>query len=181
MIYGNRIRLRSIERSDLERFVQWMNDPDVIDGLSLYLPLSTIEEERWFERVLERPQAERPLMIEARMADDNWLPIGTTGYFDFDWRVRSAELGISIGDKSQWDQGFGTEALSLWLKHGFETLNLNRIYLRVFDFNQRAIRVYEKIGFVHEGRQREGMYKHGRYVDVLMMSVLRSEWEGMKG
>lgn len=181
MIYGNRIRLRSIERSDLERFVEWMNDPDVIHGLSLYLPLSTIEEERWFEQMLERSAEERPLVIEMRTADDGWLPIGTMGYFGIDWRVRSAELGISIGDKSQWNQGYGTEALRLWLKHGFETLNLNRIFLRVFEFNQRAIKVYEKIGFVHEGHQRQGMYQDGGYVDVLMMSVLRSEWEGMKG
>ena len=60
-----------------------------------------------------------------------------------------------IGDKHQWNKGLGTEAMELLLKHGFETLNLHRIYLKVFADNNGAIRSYEKAGFVHEARLRE--------------------------
>ncbi len=67
--------------------------------------------------------------------------------------------------------------MTLLLRHGFATLNLNRIYLRVYAENKRAIRTYEKAGFVHEGRMRQGVYKHGKYFDVLFMSVLREEWD----
>jgi RimJ/RimL family protein N-acetyltransferase len=77
-----------------------------------------------------------------------------------------------------WNQGYGTDAMRLLLRHGFETLNLNRIMLDVYDTNPRAVRSYEKAGFIHEGRKRQGMYKNGRYIDILQMSVLREEWQG---
>jgi RimJ/RimL family protein N-acetyltransferase len=67
--------------------------------------------------------------------------------------------------------------MTLLLRHGFGTLNLNRVYLRVYADNQYAIRTYEKVGFVHEGRLRQAVYKYGKYSDVLMMSVLREEWD----
>jgi RimJ/RimL family protein N-acetyltransferase len=89
-------------------------------------------------------------------------------------------VGIFIGDKKYWSLGYGTEAMKLVLKHGFETLNLNRIFLRVYENNPRAIRSYEKAGYVHEGRMRQGHYQDGQYVDVLFMSVLRSEWENLE-
>jgi RimJ/RimL family protein N-acetyltransferase len=177
MIYGDRMRLRSPERSDLERFVRWINDPDVIQGLSLYRPMSMVEEEKWFENMLQRDPDEHPLVIEIRQSDQGWLPIGTLGLFGIEWRARSAELGIMIGEKSYWDQGYGSEAIRLLLNHAFEVLNLNRVFLRVFEFNGRAIRAYEKIGFVPEGRLRQAEYTSGRYFDVLILGILRSEWE----
>jgi RimJ/RimL family protein N-acetyltransferase len=67
--------------------------------------------------------------------------------------------------------------MDLLLRHGFCTLNLNRIFLRVFAENKRAIRTYEKVGFVHEGRLRQAVYKNGAYSDILYMSVLREEWD----
>jgi RimJ/RimL family protein N-acetyltransferase len=67
--------------------------------------------------------------------------------------------------------------MRLLLKHGFETLNLHRIFLRVYETNPRAIRTYEKVGFVHEGRMRQALYRQGQYHDILLMSVLRPEWD----
>ncbi len=175
MILGERIRLRAIEKEDLPLFVGWLNDPEVRHGLSLYLPLSHAEEELWFEGLLKRAPEERALMIEI---DDQgaWLPVGNIGLFGIDWRVRSAEVGIVIGDKSHWNQGYGTETMRLALKHGFETLNLNRIFLRVYEENPRAIHAYEKAGYVYEGCMRQAHYKYGTYSDVHFMSVLREEW-----
>ena len=82
-----------------------------------------------------------------------------------------------IGDKSIWDKGYGSEVMRLLFQHGFATLNLNRIWLRVHADNPRAVRVYEKVGMTHEGCYRQGIYKKGAFVDVLLMSILRSEWE----
>jgi RimJ/RimL family protein N-acetyltransferase len=67
--------------------------------------------------------------------------------------------------------------MRLLLRIGFEKLNLNRVALEVFENNPRAIRAYEKAGFVHEGRRRQGIYKNGQYLDILLMSVIRSEWQ----
>ena len=180
MIYGERIRFRHAEKSDLPRFAEWLNDPEVRAGLALHLPLSLLEEENWFEAMSKRPPDERVLCIEVRRPGpegDEWVTIGNCGFLEIDWRNRLSEFGIFIGDKTYWNQGYGSEAVRLLLKLGFDSLNLNRIFLRVFENNPRAIRAYEKVGFVHEGRQRQAEWRDGRYIDVLMMSILREEYK----
>lgn len=176
MIFGERIRLRAPERDDLPMFVSWLNDPEVRAGLATYLPISMAQEEQWFESVLKRPMESQPLVIEVKELD-TWVPIGNIGVFDINSVGHSAELGIVIGNKAYWNKGYCTEAITLMLKHCFETLNLNRVSLQVYENNLGAIRCYEKVGFVHEGRQREGVFRSGKYLDVLMMSVLKKDWK----
>jgi RimJ/RimL family protein N-acetyltransferase len=175
VIYGDRIRFRAPEKEDIPMFVDWLNDPEVRAGLVLFLPMSVAKEEHWFENMLKRPQEEQPLTIEVQ-DEGGWNPIGNVGLFGFNYIARSAEAGIMIGEKAYWDQGYGTEAMKLLLKHGFETLNLNRISLQVFTNNPRAVRCYEKVGFVLEGRLRQAKFTEGVYYDVLWMSVIREEW-----
>jgi RimJ/RimL family protein N-acetyltransferase len=176
VIFGERVRLRAVERSDLPKFVEWLNDPDVREGVSMLLPLSHAVEENWFDDMLKSPVSEHPLVIEIKLGDE-WIAVGVCGFHNIDTRVRAAEVGIFIGEKKYWNQGYGTEVMQLLLRHGFQTLNLNRIALLVFETNPGAIRAYEKAGFVREGIQREAMYKNGCYIDVIGMSVLRSEWK----
>ena len=180
MIYGDRIRFRHAERVDLPQFVAWLNDPEVRQGLAMHLPMSQANEEEWFENMLKRPKDEQPFVIEMK-SGEGWEVIGTCGMHAFDWRNRSAELGIVIGEKRYWNQGYGTETMRLLLRHGFDTLNLHRLFLRVFENNPRAMRAYEKAGFVHEGRMRQAEFSNGEYVDVLFMSVLRPEWQEQSG
>ena len=176
MIYGEKFRFRRAERDDLPLFMAWINDPVVTEGLTIYLPMGLWEEEEWFDGLAKRPQAERPMVVEIPDGD-GWRAIGNVSLFNIDNVAHSAEVGIMLGDKSIWNQGYGTEVMRLLLKHGFETLNLNRIQLYVYEKNIWAIRAYEKVGFVHEGRRREAHYKNGKYEDILTMSVLRSEWK----
>lgn len=175
MIYGERVRLRAVEREDVNKFHKWVNDPEVTLGLYLYLPMSMTDEESWFNSLTKRDQDEKPLAIEVRKGK-NWKLIGNCGVFGIEHVNSSAELGIMIGDKSEWNKGYGCEVMTLLLRHCFETLNLNRAYVRVYTENIRAVRSYEKAGFVLEGRLREAVYKIGKFDDVLIMSVLRSEW-----
>jgi len=175
MIYGERIRLRALKRDDLPLFVHWLNDPEVIQGIMQTLPFSLEDEEDWYAGVRKKPQEERPLVIEI-LTEEGWEPIGNCGLFGIDWRSRQAEFGIVIGAKNHWSRGYGSEALRLIIQHGFNTLNLNRISLRVFANNPRAIRAYEKVGFVQEGCLRQGYYQNGGYVDIFIMSILRSDW-----
>jgi RimJ/RimL family protein N-acetyltransferase len=175
IIYGERIRLRAVEREDVKKFCVWVNDPDVTRHLTLYLPLSTVDEENWFDSLSKRDQSEKPLAIEIRDGD-GWKLIGNCAVFDIDPVSRVGELGIMLGEKDEWNKGYGTETMSLLLRHCFETLNLNRVFLRVYAENLRGKRAYEKAGFVEEGRLREAVYKRGKYDDVFVMSVLRSEW-----
>ncbi|MGA2111021.1 MAG: GNAT family protein [Anaerolineales bacterium] len=176
MIIGERVRLRRVEREDLPRFVRWFADPEVRAGLLMYFGISLAMEERWFEQVLQRPDDEQPLAIEVRTGRDQWEHIGSAGLHHIEWRNRSAELGIVIGEKRYWNQGLGTEVIHLLLGHAFETLNLWRVFLRVFEDNPRAQHVYEKAGFILEGRLRQAEFRRGTYRDVRLYSVLQEEW-----
>jgi len=179
IIHGERVRLRAAEREDLKKFYEWVNDPEVTHGLGLYLPMSMTDEENWFSGMAQRDANEKPLVIEIRDGEV-WRMIGNSGVFGIEWVNRTGELGIMIGEKSEWNKGYGAEAMTLLQRHCFETLNLNRVFLRVYADNVRAVRCYEKAGFVYEGRMREGVYKNGKYDDVILMSVLRSEWMARK-
>ncbi len=176
MIVGDRVRLRAIEEDDLARYVAWFNDPEVIQGLNQYMPMSLKEEQKWFEDMLKRELIERPLAIDIKEGDE-WLHVGGCGLFGFDHRARRAEFGITIGEKKYWDQGYGTEATRLIVKLGFDTLNLERISLCVFEDNLRAKHVYEKLGFIVEGILRKHRYYEGKYYDTILMSILREEWQ----
>lgn len=175
MIYAERIRFRAVEREDIPRYVLWLNDPEVTAGLATQFPMSLADETRWFENLGSRPMAERGFALEAKTAD-GWQHIGSVGFDHFEWTNRTAEFGIMIGDKAYWNNGYGTEAARLMLKHGFETLNLHRIFLRVYENNPRAVRAYEKAGFVKEGIMRDAVYRNGCYINDILMSVLRPEW-----
>ena len=176
MIYSKRLRLRGAERADIPRFVEWLNDPEVIRYLLIAYPLSLEAEEKWFEGMASHGPAEQVLVIEVK-TEEGWRPIGNTSFMKVDWVSRHAEIGIFIGEKDCWSKGYGREAMKLMLRHGFATMNLNRIYLHVYDYNVRGIKAYEHAGFVREGVLRQEVYREGAYHDVLVMSVLRNEWQ----
>ena len=170
-ILGKRLRLRAIERSDIPAFVHWFNDPEVIRHLTLYMPMSQAEEERWFEQHLG-DQQRHVFGIETT---DGQL-IGNIGLEAINWKDRKAELGIVIGEKEYWGQGYGTEAIKTLLEFAFRQMNLHRVSLRVFDDNERARRCYEQCGFKLEGRLREAEFSDGRYRDELVMGILHDEF-----
>lgn len=176
MITGKRVRLRAISKDDLPTFTDWLNDPEVNRHIAIYYPLSLEQEENWYKQMLAHPVEEQPLAIEIKDGK-GWKLVGDTSFLNYDAHERSAEIGIFIGDKSAWNKGYGTEAMQLMSAYGFANLNLNRIYLRVFETNPRAAHCYEKAGFQQEGRQRQAHFLDGKYIDVLMMSILKSEWK----
>ncbi len=177
MIYGERVRLRAVERSDIPTFVRWFNDPEVRRYLLMYAPLSTAQEERWFEELLQHMQRreEFVFVVEARVGDE-WVPVGNVGLHRINWKDRSAVFGIALGEKAYWDQGYGTDATRTMLRFAFEGLNLHRVELEVMDDNARARRCYEKAGFRYEGTRRQVVFLEGRYHDAHLMSVLQEEF-----
>jgi RimJ/RimL family protein N-acetyltransferase len=170
---GELVRLTQIERKSLPAFRRWFRDYEVQRFLAMpTVPITDEAEDAWYERMAQA--RDQYIFSICTLADDTL--IGNCGLFDLDHKNRSAEFGIVIGEKDCWGRGFGTDATRLIVRFAFEELNLNRVALRVYDFNGRAIRAYEKAGFVHEGRQRAALFREGAYHDVLMMSVLREEW-----
>lgn len=174
MLYGERVRLRAPERTDIPTFVRWFNDPEVRRYLLMYLPMSQAREEQWFEEHL-KARDEMMFVIEAEEGGE-WLPIGTIGLHRVDWKNRLGVLGISIGEKRFWNQGLGTDAVRTLLRFAFLELNLHRVELDVYDFNPRAMRCYEKAGFRLEGTRRQALFRDGEYHDVHHMGLLQEEF-----
>lgn len=175
MIYGQRIYLRAWERSDLEAFTRWFNDPEVTVNLGdAYPALSSIQEERFFEQAITE---KHHYAIVLREGDKL---IGNCALRPTNNRNRSAELGIVIGEKDYWNQRYGREAVALLLEVAFEGLGLNRVELRYFDFNERGRRAYEAAGFVEEGRLRCSQFIAGEFHDTVIMSVLAHEYWARK-
>lgn len=176
MICGERVRLRPHEREDLPRYVKWLADPLLRDNLALAVPFGLEEETRWFDSLRSLPDIERPFAIEAKDDQGSWRLVGSVGMQGFDWRSRSAEIGLFVGEEDFRGRGIGTEAMILALGHAFETLNLHRVHLRVYEDNARARRVYEKIGFTLEGRLRDADFRHGQWRAVMLYAIFQPDW-----
>jgi RimJ/RimL family protein N-acetyltransferase len=172
MIHGKRVVLRPIERDDLPRYTQWLNDPVVLQYFGPIFPLSLAEEEQWYSNMLQDASV-RNFAIEFEGQH-----IGGAGFGQIDGRNACAQVGLFVGLPALWDQGLGYDVLHTLVRFGFEQMNLNRISLSVLAENERAVHLYEKLGFEHEGRWRQAEFRHGRYHDLLWMSVLREEWAG---
>ena len=171
MIYGKKTRLRRIEREDIPTFVRWFNDPEVRTFLLVNSPISHAQEEKWFERKLEEKDSE---LFAIETLDGTH--IGNIGLHDINWTHRQAEMGIVIGEKEYWSRGFGSDAIRTLLTFAFDEMNLHRIFLKVYEDNERAIRSYKKCGFRLEGTLREAIFRKGTYYDEHIMGILRSEF-----
>ncbi len=172
MLKGHHVVLVPIEKEHLPNYVRWFADAEVLAYFGSYLPMNLADEESWYEAQNQNPNV---VNFAIEVASQH---IGGTGFFDLNNRHQRAEVGLFIGEKSFWNQGLGQDVLKTMVAYGFDYLNLHRIYLRVFPENERAVRAYEKVGFVHEGRFRQVEWRHGRWYDLLYMSVLRHEWRG---
>jgi [ribosomal protein S5]-alanine N-acetyltransferase len=171
-LIGDAIYLRPIEREDAGTCMAWLNDPEVARTLMRHLPLNRIAEEQWIEKAC-RDEPMAPLCIMVKETDRH---IGLVGLHQFHNEDRHACFGLTIGEKDEWGRGYGTEATRLIVKFAFDTLNLNRVWLQVYEYNARGIRTYEKAGFRREGVLRQDHYRDGRYWDTILMGILREEW-----
>lgn len=166
--------LRAVTREDLPRLREFANDLEVelAGGGDPPIPRTLERLQKDFEREVSEPPRDRTnFAIEA-----DGKCIGTCGLFNVDASARHAELGIGIGDRDYWGRGYGREAVGLLLDYAFRLRNLRRVWLEVHSANERAIRSYRACGFVEEGRMREHVWLGGRYVDNVVMGVLREEW-----
>jgi RimJ/RimL family protein N-acetyltransferase len=174
---GSTVTLRRHAPENLVAFRRWYADPEIA-RLARYqeAPMRSDEIDRFFAARVVGTEA---LSMAIHLATTDRL-IGTCAFSQLDADNGSALYHITIGEKDAWGHGYGTEATRLMLDHAFGTLGLHRIALFVFEFNVRAIRAYERCGFVVEGRSRESIWRDGRWWDELAMSVLESDWRAAR-
>lgn len=169
---GEKIYLRPIDMDDLDIFYKMFNNPELRKFISIRYPIPKIKEKEILEKMI-KDENSVPLSIIVKKNDKL---IGNISLFNINKIHRNAEVGIIIGELDETSKGYGTEAMRLLIDYGFNMVNLHRIELQVYDFNERAINTYKKLGFIEEGKRRESIYFEGEYCDLVWMSVLREEW-----
>ncbi len=178
MIEGNIVRLRALELADLERVYGWINDREVTRYIAARYPMSRADEERWLKGSSPNSFGGG---VQLAIETKDGAHIGNIDLIDVQPEDRKAGLGVMIGDKDYWSNGYGTDAVITILRFAFGEMNLNRVWLHAFDFNERAQASYRKCGFQEEGRLREHYYTEGKYFDSVVMSVLRDEFDALHG
>ena len=174
LLRGSRVRLRPLEREDLPRYQELFSEPEInlrFGGLGVPESLSRLQRrfdggefdttDRFLQLAIETEDTLIGVMV---LRNEENLP------------SRSATFGIIIGDRAYQDRGYGTEASTLLLDYAFAVLGYHKINLDLFEYNARAQAMYEKLGFVVEGRRRENHWTRGRFWDDILMGVTAEEW-----
>lgn len=180
IIYGQRVMLREYRKEDLPFMRAWVNDPEIVDNLAdIFLHPHTVQEtENFLQSILAgQGLSEKHFVFAAKDTEEY---IGQIDLINIDWKNRAGQMGIVLGRKELLNKGLGAEAIRLLQQYVFETLNLNRLELYVYDYNQRAYHCYLKCGFVEEGRLRQRFYAKGLYHDTIQMGILKEEYLKLK-
>ncbi|MDI7246620.1 MAG: GNAT family protein [Bacillota bacterium] len=178
MLCGDRIVLREFRRDDQEPIQRWVNNENITRYLSFPLfPQSAEQTAEFPDRQLHRRGAPDEGIFVIALKDDPKLEyIGAVGLHNIDYRNRHCELGIVIGREDLLGKGIGREAIQLALGFAFNFLNMHKVNLRVFEYNERGRRCYLKCGFREEGRIREQRFYDGRYWDEIIMGMTGDEF-----
>ena len=166
-------KLRELEKKDMAIINTWRNNPAIIDCLGApYRFINKEVDDKWFDSYM----VSRNNAIRCVILSNEDKVIGLVSLTNIDYIHRKTDFHIMIGDSAYHNKGAGTFALEQMICHAFKNMNLNRIELDVLATNQKAIGLYEKMGFVKEGVLRQAVYKNGSYVDMIHYSLLKNEW-----
>lgn len=172
MLKNKKISLRSIEDRDLEKRVQWINDPAVNHTLNFEIPISLFSTRQWLSRVSQSPNRKDFTVF----LNDTNTPIGWAGFLGISSQTRKAEIYGGIGEISYWGQGIAQDIWSLLIEYGFTHLALNKIYSTVWVDNIAMCHIHEKLGFVREGTLRQDIMSHGILRDRHYYGLLKEDY-----
>jgi RimJ/RimL family protein N-acetyltransferase len=173
LLSGERIYLSSFHEKDTAKIKDWNDHEELqrlLDALP-YKPKTDEEVKKWIN-----DSGSNFIRFAVRLRENDEI----IGYAEIEgilWSHRVGWITIAIGDKSYWGNGYGKEILQRLLAYGFNELNLHRLQLTVFDYNKRAINLYESLGFKQEGTFREFLRRDGKRHNMLLYGLLHSEWK----
>ena len=166
------LTLRTLEENDLERIRKLRNDPSTWTMLSDITLIDSEMQKRWFQQV--RADNSKKYYVFFNKEHDF---IGIVRTDEIDWINRSIRIGADVVPNLR-AKGYGSKVFRLLKKYCFDYLNMHRIWLAVLDYNEIALKLYEKQGFKVEGRYRESIFRDGSYHDYIIMSILEQEYTG---
>ncbi len=167
---GDKIDLKTIEEEDLEFLRDGINNPRIRTYLTANRPINLAQQKDFFENVVSN---EDPITLA--IADESGI-VGIISLEESDDEIQVAKIGIWIAEDYH-SKGYGTEAVELITDYGFNELGLHRIYARAYEGNEASKRIWEKLGFTHEGTLREQVFRKGEFEDAEIYGVLKQEWE----
>ena len=168
-LIGEKVRLRGARDEDAAAFMAALREPEVVRYLAWWARAPYgVREALGFIR--NPPEGMISWTIECL---DDGAVIGNTGLSDVDHRNRRCSWGIWIGPPDRWGHGYGTEACRLAAGFAFAQLGMEKVWLEVYQGNERARRAYAKAGFVSEGVLRRHLWLDGAFIDVELMAVFR--------
>ena len=163
---GGRVTLRPLEKGDLDKSLEWLTDPMVNKYLSHnFRDLTVQQEEQWFNYIKGSSQD----MVFAILEKSSDKHIGNCALHKIDHRHKTCELGIVIGEKDYWDRGYGTDAVKALIGFATHDMKLSKVWLNVYTYNRRAIKVYENCGFELVRVLKRNHLYNGKYWDTLIM------------
>lgn len=168
---GKFVYLSPVNIEDYKEYSDWVNDIDISKYINQDIHLTYSQEKEALEALSRKSKIFGIHNREAKKL------IGNCSIFNIDYISGKAEAGIFIGEKNYWNQGYGTEAFSLLIDYGFNILNLENIMIEVFDYNQRALKSYNKIGFKEIGRRRKAHKISGKRYDIIYLDIIAEEFE----
>lgn len=170
MYYGEKVCLRAYKEEDIKKALQFINDKELMKNLTTKIPfpMTLWEEEEFIKSQKSNQKGEYKFAIEDLEAKKY---IGGCGINDVNWLTRVATVGIMIGDKDYWGKGYGSDAMQVLIKFIFEDMNMRKIRLSAFSFNERALKCYTKCGFEIEGVLKDEIFKDGKYYDEMILSI----------
>lgn len=162
---GKKCDLAVMEREDARFMTKVFNNPEVRRNLAKRFPMNTAVVTEWID---DEYRKRNVTLLIIDKASGN--PAGFLRLCDFNWPNQRAELSIAILPEFQ-GSGMGTEATKILIKYAFDNLGLRKITLEVYGFNDIAVKMYEKIGFIKEGHYKDHSLKDGQYHDLLFMTL----------
>ena len=179
---GKLVHLVALDTDELAKsYSRWSRNSEYnrLAGSQPTVPFSVKAVSKWIDENLEKETARNYFFAIRTLAEERF--IGDIGLDGINWTHGESFVGIGIGDHEAWGKGYGTDAMHILLRFAFEELNMHRVALNTFEYNPRAIRSYEKVGFQHEGHLRGFLNREGRRWDVWYMGILQEEWRQNNG
>ncbi len=172
ILKANSIYLRPLTIKDVnETYLSWLQDNEVMSGIAT----SDYTLQKLHDYVQEKI-AIPTVSFFAICSNETNEHIGNVKLDFYDSKANVAELGLLIGNKNYWGKGVGSQACKLAIEYGFNTMNLRKIYLAVYENNPNAKKLYEKLGFTLEGTLRKHILADGNLCDKYLMGIFKNEF-----
>jgi len=171
-IKSENLIMKEIEEKDLDLLMRWRNSPEVSDFLFTDKAYTIEGQKNWFNKMKNNKEN-----IYFVVEDLNGKKFGEARINNIDLKNKKCEIGAYIGEKTFKGKGLGKEIFKALTSFCLKELNMNKTFLKAFLFNKIAIHIYESLGFKQEGILRQEILKKGKFEDVMVMSILRSEWK----